>query len=175
MYYGVYCGNFATLWAIRDRLEFLFQQPDASGELSPGAAEWSECNHSGLLVHCRGGGGWRYPMALAIAWIAFSATFSGIGLYFGSEMENSLVLFYGAPVAFTLVDCAWFFIILPRSRRSIWTFACVGTLNVLLCLPILLLFVTHPDILTQVVPSTLEGTALLWVHDISSTSCRGAS
>ena len=50
-------------------------------------------------------------MALAIAWIAFSATFSGIGLYFGSEMENSLVLFYGAPVAFTLVDCAWFFII----------------------------------------------------------------
>ena len=56
VYYGVYCGNFATLWAIRDRLEFLFQQPDASGELSPGAAEWSECNHSGLLVHCRGGG-----------------------------------------------------------------------------------------------------------------------
>ena len=108
-------------------------------------------------------------MALAIAWIAFSATFSGIGLYFGSEMENSLVLFYGAPVAFTLVDCAWFFIILPRSRRSVWTFACVGTLNVLLCLPILLLFVPTVTgaILTQVVPSTLEGTALLWVHDIS--------
>ena len=34
VYYGVYCGVFAVLWAITnwDRLEFLFQQPeDASG------------------------------------------------------------------------------------------------------------------------------------------------
>ena len=171
VYYGVYCGVFAVLWAITnwDRLEFLFQQPtDASGTLSPGAAEWSEFEHSGLLVRFHTVGAWRYPVALAIAWITFSATFSAIGLYWGAAMENSLVLFYGAPVAFTLVDCAWFFIMLPRSRRSLWTFASVATLNVLLCLPILLLFVPTVTgvVLERMVPDTLGGTVLLWTHDI---------
>lgn len=192
VYYGVYCGVFATLWAITnwDRLEFLFQQRNADGSLSLGAAEWSSFDHTLLLARLsvptwsgfeteqhdargvRAQYSWRYVLrylaALALAWIAFCATFALLGLLWGASMEYSFVLYYGAPVAFTLVDCAWFFVLLPRERRSLPTFLCVGTLNTLLCAPILLLFV--PQVVSaqiqMYVPEGGGQSALLWIHDL---------
>ena len=157
MYYGVYCGVFATLWAITnwDRLDFLFRDE---------AVDWASFRHSGLLsrqVVQR-----QYYFALAIAWIGFSATFSLFGILWGSRMEESLVLFYGAPIAFSLVDCAWFVMVLPQTQRSLRTFVCVCTLNVLLCAPVLLLFV--PSITGELLEDRV-GTgseAWLWLHDL---------
>ena len=177
MYYGVYCGNFAVLWAITnwDRLEFLFQTPDAEGKLSLGAADWASFNHSGLVAlqplqiqRQLRQVNWRYVAALALAWITFSVTFTVFGLLWGANMERSFVLYYGAPIAFTLVDCAWFFLLLPRARRSLWTFLCMGTLNVLLCMPILLLFV--PTVLAAVIVQHISDdagrTVLLWMNGL---------
>ena len=159
VYYVCYCGIFSTLWAVTnwDRLSFLFNEN----------TEWADFKHSGILA---GSGGLKgnYCFAIATAWIAFSATFSLLGLFWGPEMESSYVLFYGAPVAFVFVDTAWFFCVAPRKTRSINCFACVCALNVLLCAPVLLLFIpSFTDELLQELLGDRVGQGWLFLHDLS--------
>mmetsp|Transcript_12718 Transcript_12718/g.26003 ORF Transcript_12718/g.26003 Transcript_12718/m.26003 type:complete len:219 (-) Transcript_12718:723-1379(-) len=135
VYYIVYCGVFSTFWAVTNwnRLEYIFDNT-----IYTRARSWAHFEHTGLL---RGDFRGPYAWGLATAWTLFSATFAGLGFWWGAKMEESLVLFYGAPVAFTLVDCVWFFMVFPESRRSLRGFGCLCALNVLLCAPVLLLFI----------------------------------
>ena len=158
VYYVVYCGVFSTFWAVTNwnRLEYIFDNT-----IYMRARSWAHFEHTGLL---RGDFRGPYAWGLATAWTLFSATFAGLGFWWGAKMEESLVLFYGAPVAFTLVDCVWFFMVFPESRRSLRGFGCLCALNVLLCAPVLLLFI--PSFSDELLREVFGDGVWIWAHDI---------